>query len=214
MDSSLFGKFISLEGIDGAGKSSHVNWIRDYLEEKGVECICTREPGGTPLGETLRKILLSTPMDINAEVLLMFASRAQHVKDVIKPALERGAFVLSDRFSDSSFAFQGARGIISIDKLVEIEKWVLGSFSPDLTFLFDLPTEVAANRISKDRDLDIFEKERADYHARVKDIYLKIAKNEPSRVIVIDAEKSIEDIRLDLAICLDRLIQDSPYSVT
>lgn len=197
------GKFITLEGVDGAGKSTHLDYLADKIRARGVELVVTREPGGTPLGEKLRALLLNDPMQPDTELLLMYAARAEHVAALIKPALARGAWVLSDRFSDASHAYQcGGRGI-SAARLKALEDWTLSGFSPDLTLLFDVSPEVAESRRAQARAADRFEQEQAAFFARVREAYLERARAEPDRIRVIDASQSIESIRAEL----DRIME-------
>lgn len=193
------GKFITLEGVDGAGKSTHLNWLVNYLREKGHVVIQTREPGGTPLGEKLRELLLHEPMHLETEALLMFAARREHLERVIRPAIARGDWVVCDRFTDASFAYQGGGRGLSFDKLVQLEHWVQGGFQPDLTLLFDLPIGIAAERMhSAARQLDRFEQEKADFHERVRAAYLARAAQMPVRVKVIDSRQAVEAIQKQL----------------
>lgn len=200
------GKFITLEGIDGAGKSTHLAWLVDFLRRQGRSVVQTREPGGTALGEKLRELLLAEPMHLETEALLMFAARREHLERVIWPALERGEWVVCDRFTDASFAYQGGGRGLSHDKLAQLETWVQGGFQPDLTLLFDLPVEIAMQRMtSAARQLDRFEQEQRDFHERVRAAYLDRARQMPERVRVIDArssraliEKHLEDIFVTL----------------
>ena len=149
-------KFITFEGVDGAGKSTHLTWFAEVLRQRGREVVVTREPGGTPVGERLREILLSQTMHAETEALLMFAGRLEHIECVIKPALNRGAWVISDRFSDASFAYQGGgRGVIR-SKLEQLEQWVHQDFQPDLTLLFDIPVEGIALILPIDHFCDMF----------------------------------------------------------
>lgn len=197
------GKFITLEGVDGAGKSTHLDYIAGRIRARGVELVVTREPGGTPLGEKLRALLLHEPMQPDTELMLMYAARAEHVATLIRPALARGAWVLSDRFSDASYAYQcGGRGI-DPGRLKALEDWTLGGFAPDLTLLFDVSAEVAAARRAKAREADRFEQEQTAFFTRVREAYLERAKASPSRIHVIDAGQSIEAIRAEL----DRLLE-------
>lgn len=189
--------FISFEGIDGAGKSSHIPWMAGLLRNRGKVVVVTRELGGTPIGEKIRGLVLSESMNIETEVLLAFASRKQHVADVIEPALNRGEIVLTDRFTDSTYAFQGAGRGVPAKKIRELDDWY-GGFSPDLTFLFDLPVEVAMGRISTERVLDRFELEKVEFHQRVRNRYLTLADHDPKRIRIIDANRPIEVIREDL----------------
>ncbi len=193
------GKFITLEGIDGAGKSTHLAWLVDFLRSRGCTVVQTREPGGTPLGEKLRELLLSEPMHLETEALLMFAARREHLERVIWPALERGDWVVCDRFTDASFAYQGGGRGLSNEKLAQLESWVQGGFQPDLTLLFDLPVEIAMQRMAKaSRQLDRFEQEQRDFHERVRAAYLDRARQMPERVKVIDARMNCARIQNEL----------------
>lgn len=193
------GKFITLEGVDGAGKSTHLDWLVAYLRGQGRTVVQTREPGGTPLGEKLRELLLHEAMHLETEALLMFAARREHLELVIKPALARGDWVVSDRFTDASFAYQGGGRGLALDKLARLENWVQEGFQPDLTLLFDLPIGIAAQRmVGAARQLDRFEQEQADFHERVRAAYLRRAAENPSRIRVIDGSQSIESIRKQL----------------
>ncbi|MCX8085938.1 MAG: dTMP kinase [Rhodocyclaceae bacterium] len=195
----MAGRFITLEGIDGAGKSTHLAWLVEYLRAQGKTVIQTREPGGTPLSERLRELLLSEPMHLETEALLMFAARREHLERVIWPALERGEWVVCDRFTDASFAYQGGGRGLADEKLALLERWVQGDFAPDLTLLFDLPIELAAQRMQgAARALDRFERETLDFHARVRAAYLARAAAHPARIRIIDASCSIEEIQKQL----------------
>ena len=193
------GKFITFEGIDGAGKSSHVEWLAEHLRARGLVVHVTREPGGTELGEKLRTLLLNEPMHLETETLLMFAARREHLARLIEPALARGEWIVCDRFSDATFAYQGGGRGLDRSKFLTLEHWVHGHVQPDLTLLFDLPLEIARERIAlASRVLDRFEQERADFHERVRQAYLERAHNNPSRIQVVDANNSLEDIRKSL----------------
>lgn len=197
------GKFITLEGVDGAGKSTHLEYLADKIRARGIELVVTREPGGTTLGEKLRTLLLNDAMHPDTELMLMYAARAEHVAALIKPALQRGAWVLSDRFHDASFAYQcGGRGIDPA-RLQTLENWTLGDFRPDLTLLFDVTPEVAAARRASARTADRFEQEQAAFFARVRHAYLQRAQTEAQRIKLIDADFSIEVIRREL----DRILE-------
>lgn len=197
----MSGKFITLEGVDGAGKSTHLSWLVAHLREKGRQVVQTREPGGTPLGEKLRALLLNDPMHLETEALLMFAARREHLEQVIKPALARGDWVVCDRFTDASFAYQGGGRGLSVPKLRQLETWVQGGFQPDLTLLFDLPIAIAAQRMAgAARQLDRFEQEKADFHERVRAAYLARAAEMPARVRVIDSRQSLEAIQNQLEV--------------
>ncbi|MDP2761537.1 MAG: dTMP kinase [Sideroxyarcus sp.] len=199
-------KFITFEGMDGAGKSTHLAWFADALRQRGFDVVVTREPGGTPLGEQLREILLNQPMSVGTEALLMFAARLEHIEQVIKPALHAGKWVISDRFSDASFAYQGGGRGLDWDKLSQLEQWVHPDLQPDLTLFFDVPVEVARQRLrSPDNTrpnnvpLDRFEQEQADFFERVRAGYHKRVQQNPQRYIVIDAAQPLEKVQLQLA---------------
>ncbi|SEC43716.1 thymidylate kinase [Burkholderia sp. WP9] len=196
------GKFITFEGIDGAGKTTHLSWFRERLERKvastGRAVVMTREPGGTPLGEQIREIVLHQKMDLETEALLMFALRRQHLAEVIEPALARGDWVLSDRFTDATFAYQGGGRGLPRDKLETLERWVQGGFQPDLTVLFDLAPEIASERRSAARDPDRFESESAAFFNRTRAEYLRRAEEAPYRFAIIDSAQSITQIQRKL----------------
>ncbi|MFM8247182.1 MAG: dTMP kinase [Burkholderiaceae bacterium] len=188
------GKFITFEGVDGAGKSTHIAAFADRLRQLGKNVITTREPGGTALGEKLRELLLHEAMHLETEALLMFAARREHLAQVIAPSLARGDWVISDRFTDATFAYQGGGRGLSIEKLTQLEHWVHGDMQPDLTLLFDVPLEVARERLQKSRDLDKFEQEQEDFFVRVRQVYLQRAAQFPKRIRVIDSTKPIDQI--------------------
>lgn len=192
-------KFITFEGVDGAGKSTGLEWFANALRKRGIDLLVTREPGGTPLGEQLREILLNQPMHIETEAMLMFAARREHVEKVIRPALQRGTWVISDRFSDASFAYQGGGRGVSLAKLEQLEQWVHGDLQPDLTLLFDIPIEVARQRLSNNVSLDRFEQEKGEFFERVRQAYLARAAKSPQRISVIHAEKSLQEVQQELA---------------
>lgn len=188
------GRFITFEGIDGAGKSTQIDVIEATLKARGLEVIRTREPGGTPLGEVIRKELLSVEMDPATETLLFFASRAEHIAKVIRPAVERGAWVLSDRFTDATYAYQvGGRGFPA-HKVEELEKWTQGDLQPDRTVLFDIDPEVAAQRVAQARNLDRFEKENLDFFTRVRNAYFTRAKLSPQRFLIVNSMQDKETV--------------------
>jgi dTMP kinase len=193
------GKFITLEGLDGAGKSTHLNWLVRTLRQRGLNIVQSREPGGTGLGEKLRTLLLADPMHLETEALLMFAARREHIAQVIEPALARGDWVVCDRFTDASFAYQGGGRGLSRAKLAILESWVQDGLQPDLTLLFDVPTEVAYQRVvGMARELDRFEREQAEFFARVRDEYLARATTSQGRIRVIDASRSVLDVEKSL----------------
>ena len=199
------GKFITLEGVDGAGKSTHLGFVADWLRQQGREVILTREPGGTPLGETLRELLLHRDMDADTELLLMFAARQAHLAELILPALARGAWVVSDRFTDASYAYQcGGRGI-AVERIAALEAWVQRGFAPDLTLLFDVPSEVAEARRSAARVADRFEREADSFFNRVRNAYLDRAHVEPARIRVLDARQSIDALQTEIGLLLQEL---------
>jgi dTMP kinase len=199
------GYFVSFEGIDGAGKSTHIEAFSKLLQDSYPDrkVVVTREPGGTTLGEQLRNLLLDAPMDIETEALLMFAARREHLAQVIYPALQAGNIVVSDRFTDASFAYQGGGRGLSLDKLNALERWVQGQpngeiLQPDLTILFDLPGSIAESRRSKVRTPDKFEKMNLDFFEKVRQEYLRRAKEDPGRFHLVDATQSQETIWNDL----------------
>ena len=191
------GKFIVLEGIDGAGKSTHHAWLVELLRARGKTVISTREPGGTPLGEKLRELLLNESMHPETEALLMFAARREHLAQVIEPALERGGWVVSDRFTDASFAYQGGGRQLSWQKLEQLERWVQGGLSPDLVFLFDLDTDTARRRLAKTGNApDRFELEQQLFFERVRAAYLRRAEAAPAKYRRIDAKLPVTEIQV------------------
>lgn len=200
------GKFITLEGVDGAGKSTHLAFVAEWLRAQGREVIVTREPGGTPLGETLRELLLHRDMDADTELLLMFAARQQHLAELILPALARGSWVVSDRFTDASYAYQcGGRGIAG-ERIAALEAWVQRGFAPALTLLFDVPPEVAEARRSAVRTADRFEREADSFFSRVRNAYLARAEAEPGRIHVLDARQSIAALQTEISRALQALM--------
>lgn len=192
------GKFITFEGIDGAGKSAHIDHVKTVITEMlGHRCYSTREPGGTKVGEKLREIMIHDQMDPNTEYLIMAASRNEHVKTIISPKLDAGDWVLSDRFLDSSFAYQGAgRGVLA-SFINSVARSTLNVLIPDLTFLFDVPLEVAKDRMGT-RLLDKFEAQSRDFFSDVQKKYHELAAANPHRIIVIDATKTIPEIQQQL----------------
>ncbi|MEK8052274.1 dTMP kinase [Ideonella sp. DXS22W] len=192
------GRFVSFEGIDGAGKSSHIATLADWLRGRGHRVLLTREPGGTPLAEALRSLFLTQPMDALTEALLVFAGRRDHLAQVIVPALQRGEFVLCDRFTDATFAYQGAGRGFDGAVLGQLERWVQtapqpgeGFIAPDLTLWFDVPAEVAAERRAAARAADRLEREDLDFFGRVREGYAARAAGEPQRFVRIDSHQSL-----------------------
>lgn len=200
------GKFITFEGIDGAGKSTHIAFVTRYLQARGIDLVSSREPGGTQLGEKLRELVLHETMHLETEALLMFASRREHLAQVISPALARGAWVISDRFTDASFAYQGGGRGMDLAKLEALEQWVHPHLQPDLTLLFDVPLDVARARLDATRSLDKFEQEKADFFGATRNEYLRRATQFPQRFCIIDSTRTIAEIEVEIAAILDQLL--------
>jgi|TARA_B110000971_G_scaffold100525_1_gene103382 dTMP kinase len=196
-------KFITLEGVDGAGKSTHIDFIKSYFELKSLEYIVTREPGGTDTGEKIREILLNDEMSPITESLLMFAARYEHLSLVIHPNLRSGVTVISDRFTDSSYAYQSRGKGVARSVIGQLKTITHGDLEPDLTFLFDLPVKVSIERLNNTRALDRFEKQDYEFHQRVREEYLKIANESKGRFYVIDSTKCINDIQDEITKILD-----------
>ena len=194
-------QFITLEGIDGAGKSTHLAWLADFFRGRGIAVRVTREPGGTELGEKLRALLLdrNQRMHLDTEALLMFAARREHLDKDIAPALAEGAWVLCDRFTDATFAYQGSGRGADWARLGILEQWVQGALQPDLTLLFDVTPAVGRQRAGSIKTPDRFEQEQNDFFERVRDGYLRRAQEAPSRIRVIDAGDSVENIQRRIA---------------
>ncbi|MEP6677925.1 MAG: dTMP kinase [Betaproteobacteria bacterium] len=203
------GRFITLEGVDGAGKSTHVAFLAAAIGTRGHRVVTTREPGGTPLGESLRQLLLDTPMTQAAETLLMFAARGEHVALVIAPALARGDWVLCDRFTDATYAYQGGGHGVASAFIGELAARVHRDCNPDLTLLFDVPPEVSLARLARaehrGRVLDKFEREAQAFFDRVRATYLARARAEPARFRIIDSSRPLADVRADLQRVVDAL---------
>ncbi len=194
------GKFITLEGMDGAGKTTHLEWLRGRLEARGVTLTVTREPGGTALGEALRALLLDNhePRHPDTEALLMFAARREHLAQVIVPALEAGRWVLCDRFTDATYAYQAGGSGMDWARVAALERWVQGALQPDLTLYFDLDPEIGRARARQAREPDRFEREKQAFYERVRAAYLRRAAEQPLRIRVIDAARTIADIQAEL----------------
>ena len=194
------GKFITFEGIDGAGKSTHLAWAADLLRGRGVSVVVTREPGGTILGEKLRQILLNGDQRIHpeTETLMMFAARRQHLEEVIRPALQRGDWVLCDRFTDASFAYQGGGRGVAKQKLEDLERWVHPDLQPDLTLLFDVSAEIGQSRVARIKSPDRFEREDIEFFSRVRNAYLERLQQWPKRMVGIDGSKPVADIQQEI----------------
>ena len=195
------GRFITIEGGEGAGKSTALGHIESQLKQAGVSVITTREPGGTQLGERLREILLTPSQDAishEAELLMMFAARAQHLEQVIYPALQQGQWVLCDRFTDASFAYQGAGREMGMSRVAKLEAWLQGEFRPDCVFLLDIDPELGLQRVRQRGQRDRFELEQMAFFSRVREAYLERAAQDPQRYCLIDASLSLEDVQLQL----------------
>ena len=198
-------KFITLEGVDGAGKSTCIKFIKKYLSDKNFNYLFTREPGGTVLGEKLRNIILHDEMTPETETLLMFAARSEHIHKVINPSLKAGVIVVSDRFTDATYAYQSGGKNVETKKITILKNWVHKDLKPDLTLLFDLPTDVSLSRLKSDGDLDKFEKEGADFHIKIRESYLALAKKEPKRFEIINSNQNINTIEKEIYFALDKL---------
>lgn len=206
------GKLITIEGTEGAGKSSALAFIHTYLENHHRPVTLTREPGGTVIGESIRQILLHTPnnepLSPEAELLLMFAARAQHIKQVIMPALQAGQWVVSDRYVDASYAYQGGGRLIEQRTIAFLDHWLVADYQPDLTLLFDLPVEVGlARAASRGEGKDRIEQEKIDFFERVRQAYLARAKEAPERIKIIDANQPPEAVQAAVATCLRSLME-------
>ena len=204
------GKFITLEGIDGAGKSTHLVWLENYLMSKGITTVTTREPGGTPLGEQLRVLLLDQRQTMHAEteVLLMFAARREHLDKVILPTLDKGEWVISDRFTDASFAYQGGGRGVALRKLEELERWVQGSFQPDLTLYFDVSVELGKQRVQSIKAADRFEQEQSAFFQRVRKAYLQRVRQFPERIRLIDAGRPLAEVTASLEAIMSEILSE------
>ena len=208
-DSVTTGQFITIEGTEGVGKSTNMAFIEDWLKKAGKELVITREPGGTVLGEKLRTVLLDAKeqsMADDTELLLMFAARAQHLHEVIKPALTSGKWVLCDRFTDATYAYQGGGRGIEMSRIEQLEQWVQGDLRPDLTLIFDLPVNVGLERAGKRSAPDRFELEKHDFFNKVRDTYLSRAAAQPGRYQVIDASPSINDVQQSIQSVLEKMV--------
>ena len=203
------GKFITVEGVEGVGKTTNMTFIQSWLKQQGIEHITTREPGGTPLAEDIRKLLLSPRVEAvneNTELLLMFAARAQHLAEVILPALECGQWVLCDRFTDATYAYQGGGRGVAMEKISLLEDLVQGQLRPDLTLVLDAPVAQGLERANKRSQPDRFEQEKLDFFEQVRDCYLSRAKDMPMQYRVIDASQNLEEVQLDITEQLDQFM--------
>lgn len=202
----LPGKFITFEGIDGAGKSTHIDAVRALLAARGKKVVVTREPGGTELGEAIRALFLDRAMSPNTEALLVFAARREHLERVVWPALERGDWVLCDRFSDATFAYQGGGRGLGFERVAELAHWVHPNFTPDLTLLFDLSRDAAHERVAHRGAMDRIESEAAVFHDRVRSAYLERAAVEPQRIKVLSSDQSKDTVRACVLACAQQLL--------
>lgn len=194
----MSGKFITFEGLDGAGKSTFIPYARDVLAQAGHDVVVTREPGGTPVGEKIRQVLLDPASELNArtEALLVFAARQQHLDVVVRPALARGQMVLCDRFTDSTFAYQGGGRGLPMAALEQLENWVQEGFQPHLTLLFDVEESISQARLRRDRSADRFEREEGAFHRRVRQAYHERARQHATRIRIVDASQAIDDVKV------------------
>ena len=202
------GKFITIDGLEGAGKSTQIDFIKKYLSDRNRDVFLTREPGGTGLGEQLRALLLDKNIDAmnpDTELLLMFAARNEHVKKVIVPKLEQGVWVISDRFTDASYAYQGGGRGIPLERIGELEQWTLQDFVPDMTFLLDLDVELGLSRVEQRGEKDRFEEEHKDFFNKVREIFSNRASKYPERIKLIDASKNIDETSSQIKKILDLL---------
>lgn len=209
MTQSTRGRFITLEGIEGVGKSTQLAFIRDYLTKAEQVIVVTREPGGTPVAEALRHLVLKQhdeKITSVAELLMLFSGRAQHIEHVIRPALTAGKWVLCDRFTDATYAYQGAGRQLPVNQIATLEQWVQQDLQPDCTFLLDAPVDVALKRIEKRGEADRIEAERAEFFERVRAAYLARAKQFPQRYKVIDASVSLAEVQKQIKLVLDNLL--------
>lgn len=197
----MSGRFVTVDGGEGAGKTTQMGFMREYLERRGCRVVATREPGGTSLGEEIRALLLGHRdggMTLAAETLLMFAARAEHLEQVIRPALAAGYWVLCDRFTDATYAYQGGGRGLSLKRIAVLEEWVQGTLRPDLTLLLDLPVATGLARAGKRSMADRFEREDVDFFERVRAMYLERAAHEPDRYRVVDASQSVKAVRAEV----------------
>lgn len=205
------GRFITMEGVEGVGKTTNMEFIAEYLQASGKPLIVTREPGGTHLGEEIRALLLGhrdEGMDSSTELLLMFAARAEHLQQVIIPAIEKGDWVLCDRFTDATYAYQGGGRGIDLQRIEVIENWVQGDLRPDLIILLDLPVDIGLQRAGDRSEPDRFETEHRDFFEKVRNVYMNMADAHPQRYRVIDASKSLEEVQRQIRQVLDDYLEE------
>lgn len=204
----LKGKFITIEGSEGAGKSTNIHYIQNYLRQKNIAFVLTREPGGTPIAEKIRDLLLDkshTHLCHDAELLLMFAARAQHLNELIIPSLEAGKWVISDRFTDASYAYQGGGRGLSWQKIAQLEQWVQGDLRPDATILLDIPVDEGMQRVRDRGETDRFEQEQLSFFKRIREAYLRLAEENPQRFHIINTLPAIEEVHKQLHQVMDQL---------
>ena len=202
------GKFITIDGVEGAGKSTQITFICDYLKAKGVNVILTREPGGTDVGEKIRTLLLSNStgkMHADTELMLMFAARNEHIQNKIMPALKQGDWVLSDRFTDASYAYQGGGRGLDVERIAQLEQWVLQDFTPDMSLLLDVPVEIGMSRVESRGKKDRIELEATDFFNRVRQAYIDRSEQFPDRIKLIDSSQTVEHTKQQIKVILDSL---------
>lgn len=202
------GKFITIDGVEGAGKSTQINFICDYLKAKGIRVVLTREPGGTEIGEKIRTLLLSNStgkMHADTELMLMFCARNEHIQNKIMPALAQGDWVLSDRFTDSSYAYQGGGRGLDVSRIAQLESWVMKDFTPDMTLLLDVPVEIGMSRVESRGEKDRIEMEKMDFFDRVRQAYISRSEEFPDRIKLIDSSQTIEHTTNQIGAILDTL---------
>ena len=204
------GKFITIEGTEGVGKTTNIQFIQSWMDKHKLDYATTREPGGTPLAEQIRELLLSPreeSVSNSAELLMVFAARAQHIYQVIEPSLSEGAWVLCDRFTDATYAYQGAGRLMDTGLITELEMMVQGSLRPDLTLIMDIPVQIGLKRAGERSTPDRFELEQVEFFERVRSQYLQIAKDNPQRYVVIDASKPLEAVQAQIGAALERFLE-------
>ncbi|HIM54412.1 MAG TPA: dTMP kinase [Gammaproteobacteria bacterium] len=202
------GKFITIDGVEGAGKSTQIEFVCEYLKAKGVNVILTREPGGTDIGEKIRTLLLSNStgkMHADTELMLMFAARNEHIQNKIMPALKQGDWVLSDRFTDASYAYQGGGRGLDVSRIAQLEQWVLQDFTPDMTLLLDVPVEIGMSRVESRGKKDRIELEATDFFNRVRQAYIDRSEQFPERIKLIDSSQTVEHTKQQIKVILDSL---------
>ncbi len=205
------GRFITVEGTEGVGKSSNITFIQETLQKAGIDVVATREPGGTQLGEEVREMLLDhrhSGMSVDAELLLMFAARAQHIEQVIQPALKQGQWVLCDRFTDATYAYQGGGRGIPNERIATLERWVQDTLRPDMTVLLDLPVEIGLARAAERGVADRFEKEQQTFFEQVRQAYLVQAQKTPERYRIIDASRTLDEVQQQIAAVLQLILEE------